>query len=186
MSRDEGSIEMSLKKPDATSDAHQVVEYFGEVIRCDWEKRAAKKKAAKKALPGVFRWERDRVTVSADAAAKALQVGLNAKIVGQMEGAPMVEKSTLLKAIGIDKATLRRRKNKNRDLDPAQAEAALRTMELTTLATETFGTLERASEWLEKPHPLLDGESPLEYSTNQYALEKVRSVLSALRYGGVV
>ena len=59
---------------------------------------------------------------------------------------------------GAVDTTLGRRMLKRAELEPAQAEAAFRTMELTTLATETFGTLDKAALWLKKPRPLLAGD----------------------------
>jgi putative toxin-antitoxin system antitoxin component (TIGR02293 family) len=130
--------------------------------------------------------ERGSVRLSPERAAEAIHSGLRASIVNDIAEVLPVDKATVLRAIGIDKATLGRRIAKRAELDPAQAEAALRTMELTTLATETFGTLEKAAVWLKKPHPLLGGASPLDYANNQYALARVKSILSAIRYGGVV
>jgi putative toxin-antitoxin system antitoxin component (TIGR02293 family) len=126
------------------------------------------------------------VTISHESAARVIRSGLDARVVGRLAEANSVERSTLMKAIGIDKATLKRREQQRKKLDPPQAEATIRTVELITHAVETFGTGDKAWLWLKKPHPLLDGLSPLEYASNQYGAEKVRSMLSAIRFGGVV
>jgi len=137
-------------------------------------------------LPSAFVHEGESVRLSYDGAAAAIHAGLLASIVANIAAVLPVDKATILRAIGIDKATLSRRMHKRAELNAAQAEAAFRTMELSVLATETFGTLEKAALWLKKPHPLLEGASPLDYANNQYALAKVKSMLTAIRYGGVV
>jgi putative toxin-antitoxin system antitoxin component (TIGR02293 family) len=134
----------------------------------------------------VFVSDGESIHLSNEVAAEVIHSGLLARVVNDIADVLPVDKATILRAIGIDKATLGRRMLKRGELDSAQAEAALRTMELTMRATETFGTLEKAALWLKKPHPILDGASPLDYAHNQYALAKVKSMLSAIRYGGVV
>jgi uncharacterized protein (DUF2384 family) len=37
-----------------------------------------------------------------------------------------------------------------------------------------------------KPHPLLDGKTPIEFAANEYGGEKVRAILNAIEHGGVV
>lgn len=65
-------------------------------------------------------------------------------------------------------------------------EQILRTMQLQLLATTVFGRVEFARQWLQKAHPSLEGMSPADYADNEYAAQKVRGILAALRYGGVV
>jgi putative toxin-antitoxin system antitoxin component (TIGR02293 family) len=127
------------------------------------------------------------VLVSSEAAVKVIRSGLRADVVGSIaEAIPSVDRATLLRTIGIDKATLRRYVSGKKSLDAKQTEGALRTMELSVLATEAFGNAENASRWLNRPHPLLDGERPIEYASSQYGLAKVQSMLTAIRFGGAV
>ena len=139
---------------------------------------------------GLFRSEPEgegvNFAVSSETAARVIHSGLGARAVELFADAITTDRAAVLKTIGIDKTTLRRRVRNKKLLDPPQAEATIRTMELVTLAVETFGTAENGWLWLKKPHPLLDGISPLEYATNQYGAEKVKSMLYAIRFGGVV
>jgi len=144
--------------------------------------RPAKKASAAE----LFVKEGDSFTMADAPAAALVSGGLSSAIVGRLGDEVPLEKVLLLRTIGIDKATLSRREEKGAPLEPAEAEGVLRTIELTMMATTTFGTLENGVAWLKKPHPLLDGQSPLEYATNAYALARVKSMMSALRYGGVV
>ncbi len=51
------------------------------------------------------------------------------------------------------------------------------------LATEVFGSPAQASTWLTRPHPSLDGETPLKRARTPWGMSKVQSILVALRYG---
>jgi putative toxin-antitoxin system antitoxin component (TIGR02293 family) len=124
--------------------------------------------------------------LSYEAAAAAVRRGVGASAVLAIAAEFPVEKGAVLEAVGVDKATFARRERDGRSLAPAAAEGTLRTMELTAMATEVFGSRENAARWLKKPHPLLDGESPLGYATNHYAATRVKSMLAALRYGAAV
>lgn len=53
-------------------------------------------------------------------------------------------------------------------------------------AIDTFGTEEAALEWMRKPHPMLDGESPLESAATSFGSRRVRNILVSIKYGGVV
>jgi putative toxin-antitoxin system antitoxin component (TIGR02293 family) len=53
------------------------------------------------------------------------------------------------------------------------------------MAADTFETSEDAAGWLRKPHPLLDEKTPLEMAQTAAGAQQVRSMLVAIRYGGV-
>lgn len=60
---------------------------------------------------------------------------------------------------------------------------ALQITDLLTQATEVFGSPAQASTWLTRPHPSLDGETPLKRARTPWVMSKVQSILVALRYG---
>ena len=157
----------------------QAVSRFEKVIAGSFAPRRA---------PRVFVCEEEQAGygIATDAAARVVQHGIRPQVVGLLAETVDVDKSLLLRTIGIDKATLGRREKSGQRLDAAQTEAALRAMELVTLATEVFGSAKQAGRWLEKPHPLLDGKAPLDWAGNGYGAEKVKSMLYAIRFGGVV
>lgn len=53
-------------------------------------------------------------------------------------------------------------------------------------AEDTFESKEDAAQWLQRPHPMLDGASPLQMAQTEAGAERVRDILIAIRYGGVV
>ncbi|RSZ32760.1 metallophosphoesterase [uncultured Variovorax sp.] len=55
--------------------------------------------------------------------------------------------------------------------------------DLLDLATQTFGA--EARTWLDKPHELLNGQTPAVFAAAG-GLDKVRSMLNAIQHGGVV
>ncbi len=176
---------IAVPGPPGATTARHIADYFSGALEAA-SGHISKTVKAVRPRPSVFVHEGASVQLSYEAAAKAIHAGLRASIVNDIAEVLPVDKASVLRAIGIDKATLGRRMLKGAELDSGQAEAAFRTMELTTLATETFGTLDKAALWMKKPHPLLGGTSPLDYADSQYALAKVKSMLSAVRYGGVV
>ncbi|UUZ66527.1 MbcA/ParS/Xre antitoxin family protein (plasmid) [Polaromonas sp. P1-6] len=54
------------------------------------------------------------------------------------------------------------------------------------MAKTTFETEDDARVWLERPHPLLDGESPLEAAKTTPGAQHVKQILIAIKYGGAV
>jgi uncharacterized protein (DUF2384 family) len=61
-----------------------------------------------------------------------------------------------------------------------------RLLELESWAKETFATEEEASRWLRQPHPLLDGEAPLDCAKSRSGALRVKDILLTIKYGGVV
>jgi uncharacterized protein (DUF2384 family) len=57
--------------------------------------------------------------------------------------------------------------------------------ELEKMAKDTFGSHEAASAWLRRPHPMLEGDSPVEAAKTSHGTERVKGILAAIKYGGV-
>ena len=66
------------------------------------------------------------------------------------------------------------------------ADSVLRLIELQELAEEVFGDQEAAKTWLHKPHPLFGEMQPVEIAKSSYGAQRVKQVLVAIKYGGVV
>jgi len=58
--------------------------------------------------------------------------------------------------------------------------------EVERMAEDTFGSNEVAGCWLRKHHPLLDEKTPLQAAQTEAGAERVKSILVAIKYGGVV
>ena len=59
-------------------------------------------------------------------------------------------------------------------------------LELESWAEQTFATEEEASRWMRQPHPLLGGETPLDCAKSSSGALRVRDILMAIKFGGVV
>ena len=58
-------------------------------------------------------------------------------------------------------------------------------LELELFARDVFGSVESAREWMQKPHPILDGMTPSDFADNESRAQKVRGMLASLKHGGV-
>ena len=63
---------------------------------------------------------------------------------------------------------------------------ALEFAELVAIGVDVFGSVADAVRWLSLTHPALDGDTPLQRARTPWGLTRVRAVLGALKYGGVV
>lgn len=93
------------------------------------------------------------------------------------------KRKDLLSALLLSASTLSRAKP-DTTLDATVTERMLRQSELFVRAAEVFG--QDGATWMTKPHDLLNGKSPLEYASNEFGGAKVRQILNAIEYGGVV
>lgn len=67
----------------------------------------------------------------------------------------------------------------------SKSEVELRIDEVRALATETFGSKEKAVAWLHKENFVL-GATPISLAESDSGLFEVKKILSAISYGGVV
>ena len=93
------------------------------------------------------------------------------------------KKKDLFIALQVSPSTLSRAKPET-TLDAGVTERMLRQSELFVRAAEVFG--EDGATWMTTPHDLLGGKAPVEYASNEFGGAKVRQILNAIEYGGVV
>lgn len=126
----------------------------------------------------------DAPTLNRDAAAYWASRSLPATALQQwFEATGLEKKKDLFIALQVTPSTLSRAKP-DTALDAAVTERMLRQSELFVRAAEVFG--EDGATWMTRPHELLDGKAPVEYATNEFGGAKVRQILNAIEYGGVV
>lgn len=58
--------------------------------------------------------------------------------------------------------------------------------ELERMAADTFGSKEDAAQWLRRSNPMLDGEVPLQIAASPAGTQRVKAILCAIKYGGVL
>ncbi|WP_338416659.1 MbcA/ParS/Xre antitoxin family protein [uncultured Sphaerotilus sp.] len=57
--------------------------------------------------------------------------------------------------------------------------------EVEQMAVDTFESESEALLWLRRPHPMLDGEMPLEAARTACGAQRVKDILLAIQRGGV-
>ena len=88
--------------------------------------------------------------------------------------------------LDLDRAAATRKETKGEMLPTYAAESLLRLLELDGLAKQTFETPEEAAGWMRQPHPMLDGDSPLECAKSSFGTQRVKDILVAIMHGGVI
>lgn len=119
-------------------------------------------------------------------AIRILKRGISSKVIEPLSDYLAVGKGELVGILDLDRTTLLRRATKGQPLPTHSAENVLRVLELKDAAIDTFETETMALDWMRRPHPMLDGESPLESAATSFGTRRVREMLLAIQYGGVV
>lgn len=97
-----------------------------------------------------------------------------------------VGKGDLADLVGMDRATASRKVTLDQSLPIHAAECVLRLLELQCQAEDTFEGPDAASAWLRRGHAMLEGETPLQSAKSWYGTQRVKELLVAIKYGGVV
>jgi putative toxin-antitoxin system antitoxin component (TIGR02293 family) len=90
----------------------------------------------------------------------------------------------VVKALGISRRTLQRRKEARRTpLSANESGRAWNFAAVLTKATKVFGSQERAEQWLEQPAIALEQRRPIDLLTTPAGIEMVETLLERLDYG---
>jgi len=119
-------------------------------------------------------------------AIRILKRGISSRVIEPLSEYLSVGKGELVGILDLDRTTLLRRATRDQPLPTHSAENVLRVLELKDAAIATFETEAMALDWMRRPHPMLDGESPLESAATSFGARRVRDILLAIQYGGVV
>jgi putative toxin-antitoxin system antitoxin component (TIGR02293 family) len=125
-------------------------------------------------------------SLSSAGACKLLKRGISSQAIGPLGDYLGLGKGVIAEYLDLDRSTANRRAAKGQLLPIHSAESVLRLLELGQMATDTFETEDEASAWLRRPHPMLEGDSPLELVKTSFGAQRVKDILIAIRYGGVV
>jgi putative toxin-antitoxin system antitoxin component (TIGR02293 family) len=124
------------------------------------------------------------IRFSGAAAEAVVRQGLEAPVLAELAGAAGIDVRHLYEFAGVDRTTVARRAARD---DVLPHEASVKAMEFTELsaaAVDVFGAVANAADWLTRPHPLLDGQTPLQRARTPWGMQRVRAILGALKYGG--
>ena len=121
-----------------------------------------------------------------DLACKILNVGITSKTLEPVGDFLGLSKVVVADYLDLDRGTLTRLSAKDQHLPMHAAENVLRLLELHAMAVGTFETEAEASAWLTRAHPMLEGETPLVVAKSSFGAQRVKDILLAIKYGGVV
>jgi putative toxin-antitoxin system antitoxin component (TIGR02293 family) len=112
--------------------------------------------------------------------------GISSRAIDPLSEFLGIGKGQVVEYLDLDRTTALRRATKDQPLPTHSAESVLRLLELDEIASDTFESEEAASGWLRRSHPMLDGESPLQAARTSFGAQRVKDILLAIKYGGVV
>ena len=124
--------------------------------------------------------------LNSSSAYRIVKNGISTKAIGPLSDYLGVGKGQVVDYLDLDRTTVSRRAARDQLLPLHSAEGVLRLLELDQMASDTFESEEDAAHWLRRPHPMLDGESPLEATKTSFGAQRAKDILVAVKYGGAV
>ena len=124
--------------------------------------------------------------LSSAGACKLLKRGIPSQAIGPLGDYLGLGKGVVAEYLDLDRGTANRRVAKGQLLPIHSAESVLRLLELGQMAADTFESEDEASAWLRRAHHVLEGDSLLEAAKTSFGAQRVKDILIAIRYGGVV
>lgn len=112
--------------------------------------------------------------------------GISSRAIDPLSEFLGIGKGQVVEYLDLDRTTALRRATKDLPLPTHSAESVLRLLELDEIANDTFESEDAALGWLRRAHPMLDGESPLQAAKTSFGAQRVKDILVAIKYGGVV
>jgi putative toxin-antitoxin system antitoxin component (TIGR02293 family) len=114
---------------------------------------------------------------------KALEIGLPRRAlrhVAETLAGKATEKISALEWTVVPRTTLERRAEQ---LSPQESERTERVARLFVHARRALGTEDEARDFMTKPHPQLDGRSPIDAARTDLGTRRAAQILNALEYG---
>lgn len=113
--------------------------------------------------------------------AEAVRSGLPSATVDRLLAAGLT--SAEIGRLVLPARTLRHRRERGEALTAAESERLLRLAMIVRLASDTFGTTEKALMWLRRPLGRFDGRSPLDMLDTEIGGRAVEEMLHAIGHG---
>lgn len=111
------------------------------------------------------------------------RAGLPVSILDEVAKGIRMDRKSIAQVIGMADRTLSRRVNSNALLSPAESDRVVRLARVLALATDTLGTTEKASRWLQTPNLVLQGHTPFGLLDTDAGVQSVETVLGRIAYG---
>lgn len=109
--------------------------------------------------------------------------GLPFEVLDEVAAAAGVGRLALAEVIGLSRTTLSRRRE-SRVLKSTESDRLVRVARLVAMAYDLMhGDRADARRWLQEPHELIEGESPLERASTEVGAREVEELIGRLRHG---
>jgi len=115
----------------------------------------------------------------------AVRKGLPAGRLAQMAQLLDVDRSLLLRVVGVSERTIQRKHVHAERLSPAASDRLSRIDRIYTLAVDVFGNGEKAAQWLKRPSRALANELPLRLLDTDAGTQQVERELRQIQHGFV-
>jgi len=109
--------------------------------------------------------------------------GLPADTLSILADGLSIDRKKVAQILGIPVRTLSRRLGSHSRLSPVESDRTVRFARILALASDTFGSMEKASHWLQTPNRVLDGLTPFELLDTDAGVQSVVTVLGRIAYG---
>lgn len=119
-------------------------------------------------------------------AEEVLARGISGEVLAAVAESLGVGLGPLAEMLGVGRRRMTRMMSERQPIPRHAAEALLRLIEHHEMAVDVFGSRHDAGDWLRRSHPMLDTLSPLEVLKSSSGAHRVKSLLVAIKYGGVV
>ena len=94
-----------------------------------------------------------------------------------------IARTRLAGILGISERTLSRRIAAKGNLTAEESDRVVRFARVLAAAKDTFGTMEKASRWLQTPNRALEGELPFNLLDTDAGVQSVETVLGRIAFG---
>ncbi len=111
------------------------------------------------------------------------RAGLPVGILDEVAKGIQMDRKSIAQVIGMADRTLSRRLNSNARLSPTESDRVVRLARVLALATQTLGTTEKASRWLQTPNLVLQGHTPFGLLDTDTGVQSVETILGRIAYG---
>src|SRR5579871_1235865 len=120
-----------------------------------------------------------------DSSISAVRKGLPSATLNQTAALLGVDRSLLLRVVGVSERTMQRKHTLAARLSPAASDRLSRIERIYALAAEVFGGGEKAAQWLKRPSRALANELPLRLLDTDAGTQQVERELRQIQYGFV-
>jgi putative toxin-antitoxin system antitoxin component (TIGR02293 family) len=115
----------------------------------------------------------------------AIRKGLPAGRLDKMAQLLTVDRTFLLRILGVSPRTLQRKRVHAERLSPAASDRLSRVDRIYTLAVDVFGDGQKAAAWLKRPSRALASELPLKLLDTDAGTQQVEQELRQIQHGFV-